>query len=78
MILATPIFMTAIIALDRAPDAFAFFVRRAVWQRHLKNPCPPVLLWRRAAFLTLSVTSSGTSAVSCRQELSVHQVELVS
>ena len=63
MILATTIFMTAKIALDRVPDAFAFFVRQVVWQRHLNNPCPPVLLWRQAASLTLSVTSSGTSAV---------------
>ena len=63
MILANTIFMTARIALDRVPDAFAFFVRQVVWQRHLNNPCPPVLLWRQAASLTLSVTSSGTSAV---------------
>ena len=63
MILATTIFMTARNALDRVPDAFAFFVRQVVWQRHLNNPCPPVLLWRQAASLTLSVTSSGTSAV---------------
>ena len=54
---------TARTALDRVPDAFAFFVRQVVWQRHLNNPCPPVLLWRQAASLTLSVTSSGTSAV---------------
>ena len=60
--MATAIF-TARTALDRVPDAFAFFVRQVVWQRHLNNPCPPVLLWRQAASLTLSVTSSGTSAV---------------
>ena len=59
----TAIFMTARIHLTESLMHLHFFVRQAVWQRHLKNPCPPALLWRRAASLTLSVTSSGTSAV---------------
>ena len=29
-----------------------FLVRQAVWQRHFKNPCPPVLLWRRRLLLS--------------------------
>ena len=63
MILATTIFMTARIALDIVPDAFAFFCQTSSLAEALENPCPPVLLWRQAASLTLSVTSSGTSAV---------------
>ena len=65
--MATTIFMTARIAPDRVPDAFAFFVRQAVWPRHLKNPCPPVLLWRGTSLtmhcIAMSVTFSETSAV---------------
>ena len=39
-----------------------FFDWHLVWHEHLKEPCPPVLLCRRAASLTPSETLSGTSA----------------
>ena len=59
MILATKIFMTARNTLDIVPDAFAFFCQTSSLAEALEKS----LSSRVADSLTLSVTSSGTSAV---------------
>ena len=74
MILATPIFMTAIIALDRAPDAF--FCQTSSLATALEKS-----LSSRVAVETSSFSHTECDVfrnVSSRQELLVHQVELVS
>ena len=76
MILATPIFMTAIIALDRAPDAFAYFCQTSSLAKALEKA-----LSSRVAVETSSFSHTECDVfrnVSSRQELLVHQVELVS
>ena len=73
--MATAIFMTARIALDRVPDAFAFFCQTSSLAEALEKS-----LSSRVAVETSSFSHTECDVfrnVSCCQELLVHQVELV-
>ena len=76
MILATPIFIPARLALDRVPDAFAVFCQTISLAEALEKS-----LSSRVAVETSSFSHTECDVfrnVSSRQELLVHQVELVS